>query len=426
MSWLAQLVGRIVSTSSYPLPVGSQNRDGFERNHDNPLHGLDHSARILRLSAVWACVRLLAETISTLPIGVYEYTATGRKPAREFWLFELVHDMPNAAMTAQSFWEAYLGSLLLHGDAYAEKRRGTQRQIASLHFMQCERLTFDKTRRVYTYKFDNGTSREIAEVDVFHTVGFSLDGETGLSPISYGASVFYSALSSDMAANRTFRNGLMPTIAFSMEQVLKKDQRAEFRDNFVSELGGAVNAGKSPLLEGGMKAFPLGINPRDAQLLESRAWSIEEICRWFRVPPFMVGHSEKSTSWGTGLEQQNIGFLTYALRPWLTRIEQSIRKDLLTPVERAKYFAEFSVEGLLRADSAARASYLSQMTQNGLMTRDEARAYDNREPVGGNAAVLTVQSNLAPLDKLGQTAPPAAAAGDALKAWLGIESEKPA
>lgn len=391
-NWLTLLAGRIFSPSSWPFPIGSQNRDGFERNHDTLM--VSNDDRVLRLSAVWACVRLLSETISTLPIHIYRREGNGRVDASDFWLHEIVHNMPNIAITAQTFWEAYMVALLLRGDAYAEKRYGTNGKVAALYFLVNDRLSFKD--KMYTYD-----GRKIKPDDIFHTVGFTMDGETGLSPIAYGASIFYSALASDTAANRTFKNGLMPTVGFSMEQVLKKDQRTEFRENFRDEMAGALNAGKPPLLEGGMKAFPIGINPRDAQLLESRAWSVEEIARWFRVPPFMIGHSEKSTSWGSGLEQQNLGFLTYALRPWLTRIEQTIRKDLLTLEERAMYTAEFSVEGLLRADSAARSQYLSTMVQNGLMTRDEARAYDNRPPMGGQAAVLTAQVNLAPLDNLG-------------------------
>jgi HK97 family phage portal protein len=151
-----------------------------------------------------------------------------------------------------------------------------------------------------------------------------------------------------------------------------------------------------------MDAKTIGINPKDAQLLESRAFSVEEICRWFRVPPHMVGHSEKSTSWGSGIEQQMIGFLTFTLRPWLTRIEQAINKDLLSPVEQMRMYAEFSIEGLLRADSAGRSAYLSTMVNNGLMTRDEGRSKENLPPKGGNADVLTVQTALIPIDQLGQ------------------------
>jgi HK97 family phage portal protein len=150
-----------------------------------------------------------------------------------------------------------------------------------------------------------------------------------------------------------------------------------------------------------MEVGTIGINPTDAQLLQSRGFSIEEICRWFRVPPWMVGHTEKATSWGTGIEQQMIGFLVFTLGPWLKRIEQSIVKDLLMPAERARYYPKFAVEGLLRADSAARASFYSVMVNNGILTRDEVRELEDRAPMGGNAAVLTVQTALAPLDSLG-------------------------
>ena len=136
-------------------------------------------------------------------------------------------------------------------------------------------------------------------------------------------------------------------------------------------------------------------------MLETRAFHVEEICRWFRVPPFMVGHSEKSTSWGTGLEQQMIGFLTFALRPYLTRIEQGIKKSLLSPTERTKYFAEFALEGLMRADSNARAALYSSASQNGWMTRNEIRDLENRPPLSGGDE-LTVQSNLVPINVLGK------------------------
>lgn len=394
---------------SWPFPAGSQNRDGFERNADNPLNGAAVYSQdaVLRLSAAWACVRLLAETISTLPLHLYERRPDGtRRDAKSHPLYDLLHTQPNADMTAQTFWEAYLASMLLWGNAYGEKRYVGGR-IVAIDFLNPAAVTpFVTTdgRLRFRYSTGIGQAREIDEADMFHTLGFSTNGRLGLSVISYGAGVFRSAISADTAASNTFDNGLMPTVAFTMEAVLKKDQRDEFREDFRNQMAGALNAGKPPLLEGGMSAQPIGINPVDAQLLESRAWSVEEICRWFRVPPFMVGHSEKSTSWGTGIEQQMIGFLTFSLRPWLTRVEQSITRSLIG-AQRDRYFAEFSVEGLLRADSAGRAEYLSKMTQNGLMTRDEGRAYDNRPPMGGNAAVLTVQSALLPIDKLGTTAP---------------------
>ena len=206
-----------------------------------------------------------------------------------------------------------------------------------------------------------------------------------------------------------------------MPNVLREDQRDQARESLHS-LSGAVNAGRSVVLEGGTDIKLVGINPNDAQLLETRGFNVETICRWFRVPPFMVGHTEKSTSWGTGIEQQMIGFLTFTLGPWIRRLEQSVNKDLLQGEPR--FYPKFSVEGLLRADSAGRAAFYSVMVNNGILTRDEVRELEERAPMGGNAAVLTVQTALSPLDSLG-VVNESEMARTALAAWLGrVASEK--
>ncbi|SDS03137.1 phage portal protein, HK97 family [Halopseudomonas litoralis] len=359
---------------------------------------------VMQLSAVWACARLIAETISTLPISLYERTSTGRQSASHHPIYTLIHSRPNADSTAAVFWEAVILSMLLRGNGFAEMKWIGDRLIA-LVFLSPRRLSISrdsKGKRIYRYTEGDGTQRVIPEKNIFRIPGFTADGNWGLSTIEFGAQVFGSALAASNAANTTWERGLSPTVAFTMQQVLKPEQRQEFRKN-LQDVSGAINAGKSPLLEGGMDAKTIGINPKDAQLLESRAFSVEEICRWFRVPPFMVGHSEKSTSWGTGIEQQLIGFLTFTLRPWLTRIEQAINKDLLSPVDQLRYYAEFNVEGLLRTDSAGRAAYLGTMTEKGLMTLDEGRAKENLPPKGGNADKLMVNSAMMPIDQLGQS-----------------------
>lgn len=358
---------------------------------------------VMQLSAVWACVRLIAETISTLPLGLYERTADGRRSASSHPLYRLIHSSPNADSTAAVFWESMIVSMLIRGNGFAERKFIGTREVA-LVFLDRRRLSIGRDSRglrQYRYTEKDGTQRIIPERNVFRIPGFTTDGDWGVSVIEYGAGVFGSALAASNASNSTFEKGLAPTVAFTMQQVLKPDQRKDFREA-MKEVSGAMNAGKSPLLEGGMDAKTIGINPKDAQLLESRTFSVEEICRWFRVPPHMVGHTEKSSSWGTGIEQQMIGFLTFTLRPWLTRIEQYINKDLLSPVDQQRYYAEFNVEGLLRADSAGRAAYLGTMTEKGLMTLDEGRAKENLPPKGGNADVLMVNSAMMPIDQLGQ------------------------
>lgn len=359
---------------------------------------------VMQLSAVWACTRLIAETISTLPLNVYERTPTGRRAAQNHPLQSIIHSRPNIDTTSSVFWESMIIAMLLPGNGVAEKRFIGNR-LVSLDFLTWNRLTVSKDsagnlRWRYTEK--NGRQREIAASSIFRIPGFTLDGNWGVSAIQYGASVFGSALAASTAANSTFERGLMSTIAYKIDRILKKEQRDDFRAA-VKSISGALNAGESPVLEGGMEAQVLSVNPRDAQLLESRNFSVEDICRWFRVPPWMVGHAGNASNWGTGIEQQMIGFLTFTLRPWLTRIEQAINKDLLSPADQLRFYAEFNIEGLLRADSAGRASYLSTLVNNGLMTRDEGRGKENLPPMGGNANVLTVQSAMIPIDQLGQT-----------------------
>jgi len=374
----------------------------------------------MRVAAVWSCVRLIAETIATLPLGLYKRLPDGsRENHADHPLHSVLSVSPNAQMTSVQFWEAMVASMLLWGNAYAQIHRSGGRAIG-LTFLLPSRMrtpySLDESRLEYHYSFPSGGMRQLAEDEVLHIPAFSLDGLKGLTPISYGADVIGAAMAADSAANTTFKNGMMPTVAFKVDRVLKKEQREEFRE-YVGTISGALNAGKSPVLEQGVTPEAIGINPTDAQLLESRAWSLEEICRFFRVPPWMVGYTEKSTSWGTGLEQQVLGFLTFSLATWLRRIERAITKKLLSPAERGMLYAEFSIEGLLRADSAARASFYSTMVQNGIYTRDDCRVRENLSRRGGNADVLTVQTNLSPIDLLGQ-ASDGQAARAALQAWL--------
>jgi len=359
-------------------------------------------ASMLKLSAVWACTRLIAETISTLPLGLYERTAQGRVAATSHPLYPVLHSRPNADSTAAVHWESTVAAMLLRGNARAEKQMIGNR-LVGLRFLSPNRLSIQNFNGVtrYFYLEANGVQREIPASRIFNIPGFSLDGVHGLSVIAYAANVMGAAIASNEASSTVFKNGLHPTTYFKYPQILKQDQRKEAREA-IALISGSVNSGKPVILEAGMEAGTIGINPADAQLLESRGFNVEEVCRWFRVPPFMVGHSEKSTSWGTGLEQQMIGFLTFTLRPWLTRIEQAINKDLLSPVDQLRYYAEFNVDGLLRGDTAARASFYSTALQNGWMNRNQVAAKENAPPIPGGD-VYTVQSNLVPLDQLGNT-----------------------
>lgn len=380
----------------------------------------------MRLTAVWACVRVIAETISTLPIGLYLKMPDGsRKDASDHDLYWILRHSPNARMTAVTFWEAVVASMLLKGNAYVEIIRIGSR-IVALDFLLPGRMQLDVDdagNLVYWYTAPGKARRPIPRENMMHIPAFSLDGLIGLSPIAYGADVFGAAMSADEAAGSTFQKGLHQTVAFEVDRTLKPEQRDEFRD-YVKRISGAMNAGLSPVLEAGVTAKTIGINPVDAQLLESRTYSAEDICRFFLIDPTVVGYGDKASNWGTGLEQKQLRLQTFTLRPLQRRIEEAIAKSLLSPADRRRMYVEYSIEGLLRADSAARASFYSSMVQNGIYTRDDCRVRENLPRHGGNADVLTIQSNLAPIDSLGQTTDGQAARA-ALLSWLMQPESKP-
>lgn len=352
----------------------------------------------LQLSTVWACVRLISETIATLPLVLYRKDGDdSRTVARDVPLYALLHDSPNADLTAVEFWEGVALCLCLGGNAYARKETINGRLI-SLTPLAYDRVTVrrnDLGAREYVYT-DRKGRHVYNEDEVFHVRGFGGAGDVGLSPISFARESLGNAMATDEFAGKMFANGVRPTGFLTVDQVLKDEQRAALKKNIVEPYVGSENAGGVMVLEAGMKFQGVTMNMDDAQLLQTRAFSVEELCRWFRVPPFMVGHTSNSTSWGTGLEQQMIGFLTFALRPYLARIEQAVRRSLISVADRATFYAEFNVEGLLRADSAARATFYATMTQNGIMTRAEARKRENL-PFKPGSDDLTVQAQNVPL-----------------------------
>lgn len=360
---------------------------------------------VLSLSAAWACVKLISESIGTLPLHIYERAEDdqgGRRLATDHELYRIMHNSPNVYSTASTYWEASTAGQLLRGNSYSRIYRIGGRVVA-LEYLPVVQKVKNANGLVIGIKYKNqaGKVEEIPLKDVFHIPAFSLDGKEGMSAIQRGAAVFGSALASNEAANNTFINGLAPSVVFSLERVLKKEQRADFRES-LAEISGAINAGKSPLLEGGMKADVLAIPPKDAQLLESRSFSVEEVARWYGVDPSMIGHGGKDSNWGTGLEQKMIGFLTFTLAPILTRIEQRINKVLLSPEDQLRYYAEFSINAILRGDSKARSEFYKVMVNNGILTRDEVRILENRPAKGGNADKLTIHSANIALDDLGK------------------------
>jgi HK97 family phage portal protein len=377
---------------------------------------------VLQLSTAWACVNLIAGVLGSLPLPVSRKMPDGSKvDAPDERLYQVLGDTPNADMSSDVFWQCYIASMLLWGFGAAEKGMNSRGEVYGLTFLMPAGLSRPKINGVPTWRYrdpETGSVRTIVDTAMWYTPAFSLDGKTGLSPIRMGANVFGSAMAADQAAAETFTKGLKSPGLVMMDATLQLQQREDIRKHIktVSDAGGVM------VLEKGAGYQQLTMNPQDAELLLSRGYGVEEICRWFRVDPALVGHGSKDSNWGTGLEQKMLWLIVLTLRFWCVRIERSIRRGVMTSDERRRISVEFNLEALLRGDSGSRATFYSQMVQNGIYTRDHVRQKENLPAMGGNAAVLTVQSNLLPINRLGEK-PAGMQAQDAIKAWLGIKDD---
>lgn len=358
----------------------------------------------LQVSTVWACVRLTAQAIASLPIGVYERApANSREDAADTTFARTLRDSPNADQTGLEYWESMVAWAAATGNAYSEiVTLGNQlsslgRPWASGLVTPARTPAGDLVYRIV----DRGKVETLPRDKVFHLRWFDFGGDAGLSPIAYGANAVGAAMAADESAAKLFANGIQAAGVLTAEHDLnaaQREQLSKILETYVS----SERANKLMVLEAGLKFEKLTLNPEDAQLLETRRFNVEEICRWFGVPPIIVGHAAQGqTMWGSGVEQILLAWLALGINPLCRRIEARARKQLVPAVgpERRLYM-EFNREGLLQMDSKAKAAFLSTVVQNGLMDRNEARAKLNL-PRRDGADQLTAQTNLAPLDALG-------------------------
>ncbi|MBP2495391.1 HK97 family phage portal protein [Methylobacterium sp. PvP062] len=358
----------------------------------------------MNLSAFWACARITAQTIATLPITVYERKSNGdRVPAPDHPLYRLLRDTPNADQTAVEFWEGRVLGLCTTGNGFAEKV-SSGRTLIALNAMPADTAVDEQQDGSLRYRFvDRGKEVTLPEEKVFHVRAFG-DGRSGMSPVAYARQTLGIAMATDKAAGQLFSKGMRAKGFFTFPSQLTSEQREQARKNFAERYSGSDAPGVG-ILEAGVAFQPVNISPHDAELILSRKFNVEEICRWLGVPPIVIGHSaEGQTMWGSGVEHIMQSWLTLGLRPYLKRIEQAISKRLLTPEEQRRFFAEFNVEGLLRADSAGRMKFYQGAIQNAIMTPNQARAKENMEQMEGGDQLL-VNSTLIPLALAGQQRP---------------------
>ncbi len=384
MNPFRRLAFKAASTVARMLSI--ENTDGWYASGMGDAGEPVTDSSVLSISSAWACINLLSGTIASLPLMVYRRDANGvREVYRDHPLYRLLHDSPNYDQTAVDFWEFIAASIEMRGNAYARIERNS-RGIASLMpvnpaLMGVRRLQNGSIE--YRWSQDG---RYFVETDktMLHIRGFGGNPLGGMSTLHYGRHTFSLARAIDKSASSTFKNGMRPSGVLTFDKWLTPEQRKLAEEKLASKFQTAADTGKPMILEGGTKWEQLTLAPEDAQMLESRSFSVEEVCRFFGVPPFMIGHTEKTTSWGSGIEQQTLGFQKFTLRRRLKRIEQAIEKQLLTTADRASGVSvEFNLEGLLRADSAGRARFYQQMTQIGAMTINEVRDLENLPPVDG-------------------------------------------
>ncbi|MBP0438430.1 phage portal protein [Tianweitania sediminis] len=410
MSWYRRLLGLGSTKDIEPWrggEVSTENADNFVVNQvtvsDYRDTQLTKGGAAVGLSATWSCVRLIAGTIASLPLMVYRTNADGiREVARDHPLYFVLHDSPNYDQTAVDFWEVMAASIELYGNAYAVIERRSGGIVNALHPIRPDKV---KARRTaggeieYSWTEDGRTVTKRGS-DVLHIRGPFGDALSGASTLSMCRSVFDDALAAESAAGSMFRNGVNPTGVLSTKPdvQLTPQQRQDLEDHLAKKYMGSIRQGRPMLLDNGLTWTQLSINPQDAQMLESRKFGGEEICRIFGVPPAMVGFGDKSSNWGTGKEVDVLGFQKFTLRPRLKRKEQALLKQLVPLSERRAQglVIEFNLEGLLRGDTASRYESYDRAIRMGLRTRNECRALENLPPIPGGD-IVTIQMQDIPL-----------------------------
>ncbi len=347
-------------------------------------------------SVVYACTRVIAETISSLPLNLHQNVGeNSSRIAREHPLHRLIHYMPNPEMTAMSFWETIMLQLLLWGNAYVDIVRDNAGRVKELWPLSPDRIRITRDTQtkklIYEYSTNQGLVK-LKKRNVLHIPGLSFDGIRGYSPIAVAREAVGLSLATEEYGARFFKNGARPGGVLEHPGIVKDVDR--LRKSWEDAHRGGANAHKVAILEEGMKYTTIGVPPEDAQFLETRKFQVTEICRIFRVPPHLVGDLDRATF--SNIEHQSIEFAVHTIRPWLVRIEQAIHKDLLREDERTDYFARFIMDGLLRGDYQSRMRGYSIGKQNGWLSANDIRALEDMNPIpkGQGGDIYMVNGNM--------------------------------
>lgn len=349
----------------------------------------------MQTTAVYACVRILSETLAALPLQLYRYTAGGKERVYDHPLYHLLHDEPNPEMTSFIFRETLMSHLLIWGNAYAQIIRDRLGRVQGLYPLRPDKMIVcrDESGQIY-YIYTKTTDENPAikpygqvplrKDEVLHIPGLGFDGLVGYSPIAMARNAVGMTMACEEYGASFFANGASPSGVLEHPGVLKDP--AKVRDSWNAVYQGSANAHKVAVLEEGMKYQQIGIPPEEAQFLETRKFQLNEIARLYRIPPHMIGDLEKSSF--NNIEQQSMEFVKYTLDPWVIRWEQAMQKALFLPEEKKQFFLKFNVNGLMRGDYESRMTGYSIGRQNGWLSANDIREMEDMNPVpeeeGGN------------------------------------------
>lgn len=342
----------------------------------------------MQIATVYACVRLLAESVAGLPLHLYQYTdeaEQNKKKAKEHPLYKILYRQPNDEMSSFTFRETMMTHLLLWGNAYAQIIRDGRNNVLGLYPLQPDQMEVDRDKQgriIYIYHAYSDDVPKLQNKDyifrsdeIFHVPGLGFNGLIGFSPIAMMKNALGSAIAVEKYGSAFFKNGAQPAGVLEHPGTLKNPER--IRENWSDVYGGPQNAHKVAVLEEGMQYKAISLPPEDSQFLSTRQFGVNEICRIFRVPPHMVQDLTHATF--SNIEHQSIDYVVYTLTPWLSRFEQAITKDLLLPSEQDTIFPRFNVDGLLRGDYASRSSGYASGISNGYLSPNDVRRLENMD-----------------------------------------------
>ncbi|HDU8563538.1 phage portal protein [Morganella morganii] len=343
----------------------------------------------MQLTAVFSCVRVLAESVGMLPCSLYEQLETGNRRAVRERLNRLLSVNPNNYMTPQEFWELLIACLCLRGNFYAYKVKalGEVVELLPLDPSSVTPKLNSKWEPEYQVIFPDGRHDTLTQDDIWHVRIFTLDGLTGLSPIAYAKQAVGLGLATEEHGSRLFGNGAVTSGVLQTDQYLKDDAYERLKTDFENRHQGLANAHKPMILEMGLKWQQISMTSEDAQFLETRKFQLEEICRIFRVPLHMIQNTDRATF--NNIENLGIGFINYSLVPYLTRIEQRINAGLVKPSKQGVFYAKFNAGALLRGDMKSRFDAYATGINWGIYSPNECRELEELNPREGGDIWLT-------------------------------------